>query len=307
MIQSNRFAGSNGHASTKSPINAKTQVITPAAAKQLIADSANFKNRTLSPTVIKNYCDQMKRGLWKSNGESLIIDQEGAVINGQHRLHAIVMAGVPIELLVVRGVERSTFSTLDKGRKRVSGDVLFLAGYTETRSLAATIKSVYSYLIDGNFVNTRSGSSRSISPMIVEFIEDYPEIVASQKFISVASKKIGWITPPSAMGAIHYLFGLSDPDRRDSFFDDFIKNQSSVGHPVHTLMQSHQSRQIALLMKASLEVRSALWIKAWNAYVRGDEIHTLRYSPENHTFPAIYGFDRLAMKTHVERRFQGVK
>jgi hypothetical protein len=307
MSQYNRFVSINGETSEKSPINAKTQVITPALALQLIADSVNFKNRTLSPNVIKNYCDQMKRGLWKSNGESLIIDQEGAVINGQHRLHAIIMADVPIELLVVRGVKRSAFNTLDKGRKRVSGDVLFLAGYTETRSLAATINSVYSYLIDGVFVNARSGSSQNVSPMIVEFIEEYPEIVTSQKFISVASKKVGWLTPPSAMGALHYLFGILEPKKRDSFFDEFIKNQSSIGHPVHTLIQSHLSRQIALLMKTSLEVRSALWIKAWNSYVRGEEIHILRHSPENHAFPAIHRLDRLAMKAHVLRRFQGGK
>jgi hypothetical protein len=305
MIQSNRFVSSNGNAGMKSPINAKTQVITPAIASQLIADSADFRNRNLSSTVVRNYCDQMKHGLWKSNGETIVIDQEGAVINGQHRLHAIVMAGVSVELLVVRGVERSTFSTLDKGRKRVSGDVLFVAGYTETRGLAATINSVYSYLIDGVFVNARSGSARNVSPMIVEFIEEYPMIVISQKYISVASKKMAWLTPPSAMGALHYLFGLADRNRRDTFFDEFVKNQSSTGHPVHTLIQSHSSRQIALLMKASLEVRAALWIKAWNSYVRGEEIHVLRYSPENHTFPAIQGLDRLAIKSHIERHFQG--
>jgi hypothetical protein len=42
---------------------------------------------------------------WKLNNHLIAFDPEGRLVDGQHRLHAIVKAGVGVDIGVVRGLE----------------------------------------------------------------------------------------------------------------------------------------------------------------------------------------------------------
>jgi hypothetical protein len=59
------------------------------------------------------------------------------LIDGQHRLHAIIQANVPIKSYVVRSITKEAFSVLDSGIKRTMGDEFTFAGEMNAIALAA--------------------------------------------------------------------------------------------------------------------------------------------------------------------------
>lgn len=118
---------------------ARVEVITPYGAKHLL-DCYNDGNRRLRPKRVALYAHQMKTGQWQMTGEPIIIGSRGRVLNGQHRLAAIVEAGVPVPMMVVSGVEDSAFKNIDNGLSRSAADVLRQCGMTDSHNAAAVAR-----------------------------------------------------------------------------------------------------------------------------------------------------------------------
>lgn len=101
----------------------------------------NSKNRKISNRAIALFASEMKRGEWRSNGESIKFDSQGRFIDGQHRLRALVESGTTQEFVVVRDLapDDSTFATIDAGRKRTACAVLAMEGMPNAHALASII------------------------------------------------------------------------------------------------------------------------------------------------------------------------
>lgn len=98
--------------------------ITPAVAAAWL--EANKSNRPVRRKHVSFLADEIKRGNWKVNGQAIIIAENEDILDGQHRLLAVIESGKAIDTLVIYGVEREAFSTIDTGAVRTSSDALFL-------------------------------------------------------------------------------------------------------------------------------------------------------------------------------------
>jgi len=103
----------------------KTEVIyvTPGYAKSLLAKNASFQ-RVASKHTVKGYAEAMKRGEWRLTHQGIATDVNGYLIDGQHRLLAVIEAGMTIPMTLFSGVPESSFSVLDIGKKRNISDLL---------------------------------------------------------------------------------------------------------------------------------------------------------------------------------------
>ena len=77
--------------------------ITPEKAVEYLDN--NFKHREIKQTRVDKYVASMTEGNWKFNGKVITFNKDGVLLNGQHRLTAVVQSGVPLRTLVVRGIE----------------------------------------------------------------------------------------------------------------------------------------------------------------------------------------------------------
>ena len=99
----------------------RQETITPDMARQyLMFNTENY--RSLNKDRIVSYANDMKNGKWQFNGEGIKFDESGKLIDGQHRLHAIVRSGVPVQMLVIRGVENG-INIYDVGSARSMGQI----------------------------------------------------------------------------------------------------------------------------------------------------------------------------------------
>ena len=114
-------------------------LITPEIARQLLLRNRIEFQRKLKMRVVNSYAQDMKAGLWQKNGEPIHLDSDGRLVNGQHRLRAIIESGVSIELYVIHNVDATLF---DSGYRRNLGDQLQMNGVALPTTASAAGKIV---------------------------------------------------------------------------------------------------------------------------------------------------------------------
>jgi len=114
---------------------------------------------------------EIKEGRWWINGDTLRFSRT-RLLDGQHRLHAVIQAGIGIWALVVEEIEDDAYDSIDTGRNRQAGDVLYGLGYGQGFLVAATARFLYYY---DKKVALDSGFKVS-NHEVVETVRKYPFI-----------------------------------------------------------------------------------------------------------------------------------
>jgi hypothetical protein len=101
--------------------------IGPVAAAELL--KRNFKNRNLKTNTIDAYARDMRNRAWLLTHQAIAFDTEGNLIDGQHRLQAIVASKATVLMLVITGIpavteKQQTMDAVDRGVNRSIADQL---------------------------------------------------------------------------------------------------------------------------------------------------------------------------------------
>ena len=96
--------------------------VTPELACEWLAK--NTRNRQIRRGHVKFLADQMKAGKWRLTHQGVAFGADGAVLDGQHRLEAVVASGVSVPLMVFFSWDADVFGVLDKGINRTVRDDL---------------------------------------------------------------------------------------------------------------------------------------------------------------------------------------
>jgi hypothetical protein len=100
------------------------ETITPQQAETYLQFNTN--NRPLRKTVVTQYAKEMAVGNWKLTHQGIAFNCDGTLLDGQHRLAAIVESGATVQMLVARGVDSRNQLVMDDHAKRNAGDALSL-------------------------------------------------------------------------------------------------------------------------------------------------------------------------------------
>ena len=192
-------------------MNIKQELITPEKAQEYL--KFNIENyRSLSKDRVLSYAGDMKNGKWQLNGEAIKFDSEGVLIDGQHRLHAIVRAGVPVEMLVIRGVQKGV-NLYDIGSTRSLGQIAKARGivpgwYSATMAVAGWIVN------NGDNNHRYSGKAT-----IMQYAEDHAdEITRAVRCCTVGSSSCICKRSPIVSAAYCLIrHDVSQPDMNDFF------------------------------------------------------------------------------------------
>lgn len=109
-----------------SSITTCIETITPELAKLYL--QKNSSNRRVSGRVVEMMVRDITRGQWRETHQGIAFYSDGVLADGQHRLEAIARAGVPVRLMVSRGIDRSDSVAIDQHRARTTIDVLRISG-----------------------------------------------------------------------------------------------------------------------------------------------------------------------------------
>lgn len=116
----------------------------------------NFKNnRALRARAIERLVDDMKNNRFHLGWDCIAFNEEGLLVNGQHRLNAVVEADVACQFCVLRNINHTTIKHFDTGNKRGQADRISVNGTPIHPKACAAIK-----LALGDFANNFTGVGR---------------------------------------------------------------------------------------------------------------------------------------------------
>ena len=99
--------------------------ITPTMAENWL-DNANVSNRKISDAHVARLARDMKEGRWGVTHEAIAFDPNGILLDGQHRLWAIIEADRTVTMNVWFNISPQARMVIDSGKSRSMVDVLRL-------------------------------------------------------------------------------------------------------------------------------------------------------------------------------------
>ncbi len=126
------------------------RTITPELAAKLLEKNIS-NNRNIKASVVEKYYQDMSSGNWKLS-DALKFDKHGNLIDGQHRLHAIIKFNRPVDFLVVENYDTESAQYLDIGSKRTVKDIADLQGKTDFTVLTGSVLRNVLILSTGCFI-----------------------------------------------------------------------------------------------------------------------------------------------------------
>lgn len=105
--------------------------VTPDMARDLL--SKNHYNRPINVVKVAKIVNDIKTGRFEITHQPIGIDEDGILVDGQHRLTAIVESGIPVDMFVAYNAPRST--KIDIGLARDTRTALYMAGIVDKDSL----------------------------------------------------------------------------------------------------------------------------------------------------------------------------
>jgi hypothetical protein len=139
---------SGAPATALATMQSKWMDVTPAMAAQWL--QRNFKNRPLSPHTVKAYARDMIGGVWVPTHQGIAFNVRDELMDGQHRLSAIVLSGVMVRMMVtfgmpakIEGKAMTAMDAVDRGRPRSVADQLKMQhGLKDGTHIAAICLSI---------------------------------------------------------------------------------------------------------------------------------------------------------------------
>lgn len=253
---------------SQSRITMQTVDLTPALAQVLL--DRNPDNRKVSSVVVENYARDMANGAWVFNGEPIIIAKNGEMNDGQHRCHAVIIAGVAIPVIMVFGTDRTSRLTIDQGKVRMAGDYLSMNGHTDGVALAAAAKYIWQHRNHGRLSNQTFFSPTKSE--ILDLIDTTPTIADS--LAAIQSKGSDAVGGRSILAFLHWTFTRMCGTRTDA--DVFIGSLiNGMNLTARSPILYARNRLMAERGRIKPNEKAELIIRAWNAHRRGDKVASL--------------------------------
>jgi hypothetical protein len=264
-------------------MNASTQIITPSLAKLLLEN--NLHNRPLKKSKVSDYANQMKLGLWKLSPEGITISKTGKVLNGQHRLHAVILANINVPFMVFTEVEDELFKTFDTGSKRNGADVFHIEGIKNASTLAAVI-ALHQYIINKKVRNNNPSDRLSNTQLLDIYYQDsnFWTIVGQKTRVFYDSCKI---LNPSIIGSCYAIFVKLNEDDCEKFFNELCVGLNLKKTDITWQLRNKFYNDSKSQTKLPITIKMALIIKAWNAMRQDKKVIVLKFDHIREEFPEV--------------------
>lgn len=254
----------------KSKPKATIQTVTPKDATRWL--EGNVKNRNIRQRLVDSYARDMTNGAWQLTGEAIKFTPDWELLDGQHRLLAVIQSGTAVDMLIVSGVNETAQEVMDSGAKRQASDALHLRGHANAALLASIARLGLIVDTDG-YDALHAKSAQFTTTEITNYVTDHPEMEGFTHPAWTTSKHMD--CSPSVIGyAMWRLFTL-DPDEAAEFFE---KASTKVGldkdDPILT-MTRRLSAAVRNRERLSQGEQLSVIFRAWNARRQGKKLTTI--------------------------------
>jgi hypothetical protein len=258
------------------PTNSRVIEFSPKLAEHVLT-KLNVNNRPMKHAKIKKYSDDLSQDLWGLTGDTIKFGSDGFLKDGQNRLSACVRAGKAMASHVVFGINPQLFARMDIGKNRTGADVFSIAGISYANHVAAAVRWL---LIFASSDPSDRGAQFSNEELLAAYREKFDADRLDRSIQSALEVRRQCHHPVGPLAALHYLFSERHQQKADAFYEEWASGRAKrVRAPSRYLQRRLVEIANASNNRIHENVRNALIIKAWNAYLAG---HTVSKADMQH-------------------------
>jgi hypothetical protein len=158
------------------------ETITPRLA-ELYLQKNTKNNRKVTKKTVGNYAADMTSGNWKLSPDCIAFDENDHLINGQHRMEAVIVSGKPVKFGVLRRFPQDSMQCFDIGKRRQMHERLTISGIPMTQSECSIVRNLYSkYATNGKYAGNL-GTERFSNIRHDDFVKN--QYLKHDKFIGL--------------------------------------------------------------------------------------------------------------------------
>jgi hypothetical protein len=244
------------------------KVITPIEAASILRHN-NPKNRNIQTNRVARYVKEMLSGRWTENGDPIRFDVNGNLIDGQHRLSAVVGASMQQSFLVVKNVEHDAIYTIDTGKTRNAGDILAIDSEVapqKAQTYAAALKTFVTYKKEGKVVVSAKMNNADVSAAYQEHDVLITEV--SDWLFPLLAGQVN-LLPKGQVLALAMIFTELCENGAQEFMGDVITGANLADNSPQKNLREFLIKVKMKTIKRTSEEKVNTFIKAWNSYRGG--------------------------------------
>jgi hypothetical protein len=271
--------------------------ITPIMAEHLLK-----KNKCIKPikaSDVKKLTKEMTLGKFEWNGASIVLDNRGNLIDGQHRCTACVDSGKPFHAVLIWGVSHSGKLTVDTGRPRNIVQYLAKQGYTNPSLLSNTARIIYAFEnADKEDDGTLPIDFSSVTPTdILGVLDTYPDLPISVAKVTECSRELVFKYGRAMLTALDFITRMIED--KPKVADEFLNISAgyltkSKEHPAYIL----RSRIIYDIAKRGVQMNKQseqnTLIKAYNMHKQNLRSRTIKVAVDEK--PVVWLYNSMEVK-----------
>ena len=235
-------------ATARREVSFEIETIDPVRAAEYLVH--NTGNRRISRAHVESIARDLAQGRWMFNAQPICFAHGGRLLNGQHRLQAVILADRAIEVPVVRGLNEAAYATYDNQAKRRAevGDQLDSFG---DQALAYAMANLL-WRHERKTLSTRN--AKATAAEIQEIVNRHPRLLMLRSF----ARKLACFGRASVIGYAAYVMERDDAALAPLFLAALETGADQrPGHPILALRgalqklrgnKAPQSEQLAVLL-----------------------------------------------------------
>jgi hypothetical protein len=266
---------------------------------QKLYEEMPYKRQVRQPKVAQ-FARAMAAGRWRRNGQVLITDDMGRLLDGMHRMLAVIASGKTVTFELAHGVDPEALSTIDAGTVRSFADTLLAVGGSDhpwqARYTAPAARLLWQFLRGDRWHQASAPDHQEL----LALANAHPRLGRLSDEARTLHRRIS-LSPTSLIVGL-YLTEIDSGGKYGSFWEavsDGVNLPSgdarlalrNVGPRIATRRQQTASARMTAL---------ALIIKAWNAYLSGENVHLLVFR-KGETLPWPLNVNRATFNASPER------
>ena len=267
----------------------KQVTITPDMAAELLQRNKN--NRSVRKNNVDTLAMAMAKGEWELSNDAIVISEGGFLLNGQHRLLAVIKSGVACPFILFTGAKDTVFDIMDTPTIRRVSDAIQRRGGTNTIKMEATIGKYLNLCYDYN--NAWETNTRYDNKVMetrkgrLDVYEEHSDTLHKwiNKCARLQQKGLSIVTESMIAGFAFFLENKLHHDEQKivAFLEELLVDGAARNTTVLFVRKKLMRNKMKVeLIPRQDELRYIT--RAWNDFILGRQVQSIKTTEESFRF-----------------------
>ncbi|MCI0754775.1 ParB/RepB/Spo0J family partition protein [Teichococcus vastitatis] len=237
--------------------------ITPAIAEAYLMH--NTRNRKIVAAHVDAIARDIRAGNWMMNAQPICFSRSGRLLNGQHRLSAVIQAGEAIEVPVMRSLPEEAYDTYDIHAKRGPQLGVAFDSFGDKPLIAAAAVLLWKRELKPTGIR----NAKPTPAEVMRIVEQHPRLLEMRTF----GRKMIEFGRGSVLAYAAYCIERDNPELGQVFLDRF---ETGADLPRgHLILELRKRMQSLRRERASQDEQLRELLSAWARFKEKPDLERL--------------------------------